>query len=306
MRLAAVIVNWNQAALTARCVRSLVQGTRVPDRIIIVDNGSREDPAAAAGAAWPRAELLRHAANLGFAAGANAGMRRALDGGAEAVLLVNNDAVAAPECAGALEEALEGDAGIAAVGGKTLTEEEPPRIHNAYGVLTFHGDLVQRRGWLEPDVSAFGARRDVDYISGCVMLLRARALERVGWFDEAFFAYHEDLDWCTRAWRHGYRIVYVPAAVVWHRMHASTGGGGYVSPITYLSQRNSVLFVRKHASAGQCLKYTFFLAGNLLKEARFRFQRGEMTGFALRLRGLRDGLLRRPVPVAELGLGNGG
>jgi GT2 family glycosyltransferase len=134
------------------------------------------------------------------------------------------------------------------------------------------------------------------------MLLRGAALQRVGLLDADFFAYHEDLDWCIRARRAGYRIAYVPSAVVYHRMHASTGGGGYESPINYLSARNSVLFVRKNARWHEQLKFAFYLSGHLLKESIRSYRSGQLEGFRLRLRGLRDGLLRRPVPVRALGL----
>ncbi len=254
MELAAVVVNWNQLDLTLRCLQSLERGSRVPDWLLVVDNGSPADPTSAVRARFPHAEVWRHAENLGFAAGANAGMQRALELGAEAVLLVNNDAVVAPDCVAELERALDADPEVAAVGGKVLTEDDPPRIHFAYGILTFHGEIAQRRGWLDPDLNAYGECRDVDYVSGCAMLLRRAALERVGLFDPEYFAYHEDLDWCTRAWRAGLRIRYVPTAVVRHRMHASTGGG-YGSAITYLSQRNSILFVRKNATWRQRCKY---------------------------------------------------
>ena len=306
MRLAAVTVNWNQRRLTHRCVASLLAGSRTPDLVLVVDNGSRAGAAAVCGGEKPPVRVIRHAENLGYAAGANSGLRESLRAGAEAVLLVNNDAVLEHACLRELEHALEGDPRRAAVGAKTLTDEKPPRIHTAYGVLTFHGPLVQQRGWLEPDVRAYSEPCDVDYVSGCAMLMRSAALERVGLFDERFFAYHEDLDWCTRAWKAGYRVAYIPAAIVRHRMHASTAGGGYVSPITYLSQRNSILFVRKHASAAQRCKYAIHLAVNLAKEAWFRIGRGEVAGYRLRLRGLRDGLLGRAVPVKELGLVDAG
>jgi len=218
------------------------------------------------------------------------------------VLIVNNDAVVHRDCVAALIAALERDAALAGAGAKTLTQEQPPRIHTAYGILTYHGQLVRQQGWLEPDISQFNDLTQVDYISGCGMLLRRAALERVGLLDAEFFAYHEDLDWCVRARRAGYRVAYVPAAIVYHRMHASTGGGGYLSPITYLSARNAILFVRKNASWMQRLTYAFYLSGNLLKEAVFRGRRRELAGFMLRLRGLRDGLLRRPVPLREIGL----
>jgi GT2 family glycosyltransferase len=302
MDVACVIVNWNQAQLTQQCVGSVVSGEHVPPWIIVVDNGSQGDPGELAREVHPETIVLRNRCNLGFAGGANSGIEHALKLGAEAVLIVNNDAVVARTCVAELIAALGQDDRLAAVGAKTLTQERPPRIHTAYGILTFHGTLVQQQGWFEPDISKFNEFAHVDYISGCAMLLRRAALERVGLLDPAFFAYHEDLDWCMRARRAGYRVAYVPSALVYHRMHASTGGGGYFSPITYLSARNSILVVRKNAARAEQLKFAFYLCGNTVKEAILRYRRGELAGFKWRLRGLRDGLLGRPVPVRELGL----
>jgi GT2 family glycosyltransferase len=302
MRIAAVTVNWNQAGLTQQCVASLIAGSRVPEWIIVVDNGSRVEPSAAVHEVHPAAIVLRNDRNLGFAGAVNQGIERALQLGADAVLIVNNDAVLAPACVAELAAALQRDDRLAGTGAKTLTQEHPPRIHTAYGVLTYHGPLVQQRGWMEPDITQFNERTVVDYVSGCAMLLRGAALERVGLLDAEFFAYHEDLDWCIRARRAGYQVAYVPTAVVYHRMHASTGGGGYVSPITYLCARNSILFVRKNATWLELLSYAIHLPVSLLKEGVFRYRRGELAGFKLRLRGVRDGLLRRPVPTRELGL----
>ncbi len=301
MRIDAVVVNWNQAELTRACVQSLLAGSLTPRQVVVVDNGSEEDPRPLLPREPERVRVVQLERNLGFAAGANAGIRSALAQQADGVFLINNDAVAAPNCLAELVRAVEADDRIGVAGAKTLTQETPPRIHTAYGVLTYHGPLVQQRGWMEDDVSLFSEQEDVDYVSGCAMLLRARALREVGWFDEEFFAYHEDLDWCVRARRAGYRVRYVPSAVVYHRMHASTGGG-YLSPITYLSARNAILFVRKNASTGEQLKYALHLTVNLCKDAWLRYRRHELPGFRLRLLGIRDGLLRRPVPVEALGL----
>ncbi len=302
MKVAAVVVNWNQAALTRACVESLLAGYMLPWRILVVDNGSLEDPREELGGVYSNLHWIMLPENRGFAAGANAGMKKALAEGADGVFLINNDAIADRQCLHELISALRSDATLAAAGAKTLTQEAPPRIHTAFGVLTYHGPLVQQRGWMEPDTSQFNEFAIVDYVSGCAMLLRREALERVGLFDEEFFAYHEDLDWCIRARAAGYRVGYVPSALVYHRMHASTGGGGYLSPITYLSARNAILFVRKNAPLHLQAKYAIHLFVNLLKDAAFRWRRNEWAGFRLRLLGIRDGILRRPVPVRELGL----
>jgi GT2 family glycosyltransferase len=301
VRVHVVIPMWNQLELTQRCLRSLQGLVDAPERVIVVDNGSRPDPCSALEATLPGLAIMRLERNQGFAGGCNAGIRHALAAGAGGVLLLNNDTTAHPELLTELVRELEADPCVAAAGAKSLTDEAPPRIHAAYGVLTFHGSLVRVEGWLEPDVDKFNQRRDVDSVSGSALLLRREALQAVGLFDEEFFAYHEDVDWCARARRLGWRIRYVPSALVYHRMHASTGGG-YESPITYLAARNSILFVRKNATLRQALTYGFYTAGNLLKELVFRWRRGELQGYRMRLRGIRDGLLRRAVPLAELGL----
>jgi GT2 family glycosyltransferase len=301
MQIAAVTVNWNQPRLTQECVRSLAAGACVPRWLVVVDNGSRADPTSLVRAVHAETIVVRNPRNLGFAAAANIGIEQAVRLGAEAVLIVNNDAVVAPACVAELVAALERDERLAAAGAKTLTQEQPPRIHTAYGVLTYHGPLVRQEGWMDPDITRYSEFAEVDYISGCAMLLRRSAVERVGLLDPDFFAYHEDLDWCIRARRAGYRVAYVPSAIVYHRMHASTGGG-YLSPITYLSARNAILFVRKNANWTERLEYAIRLPVNLMKEGVFRYRRGELAGFRLRLRGVRDGLLSRPVPVRDLGL----
>lgn len=302
MRIAAITVNWNQAHLTQLCVESLVAGTLPPAWIIAVDNGSQTNPTPLVSSACPAAIILRNEYNLGFAAAANLGIERALALGADAVFLINNDAVAAPACLAELSATLEHDGRLGGAGAKVLTQENPPRIETAYGILTYDGWLSRQQGWMEPDISKFNEPAMADYLCGCAMLLRRTALERVGLFDPEFFAYHEDLDWCTRGRHAGYRFAYVPTALVYHRMHASTGGGGYVSPITYLAARSAILFLRKHATWPERVKYVLHLIVDLAQEGRARYRSGELDGFKLRLRGLRDGLLRRPVPQRQLGL----
>jgi GT2 family glycosyltransferase len=301
MRVVVVVPMWNQLELTQRCLRSLQELTPQPQHVIVVDNGSWPDPRPALESVLPGVSVVRLERNRGFAGGCNVGIRRALADAADAVLLLNNDAVVDPGALAHLVRALRQDERIAAAGVKTLTDEAPPRIHAAYSVLTFHAPLVRVEGWLEPCIDRFDEERDVDSVSGGAMLIRRGALEAIGDFDEEFFAYHEDVDWCMRARRAGWRIRYVPAARVYHRMHASTGGG-YGSPVIYLVARSSVLFVRKHASPAQVLKFAAYTAGGLLKDVGYRWHTGELKGFALRLRGLRDGLLRRPVPLEAMGL----
>ena len=301
MRVAVVIPMWNQQSLTVRSLRSLAKLSIRPDWVVVVDNASEPNPLASLKEARPEIVVLRQSVNIGFAAGCNAGIRWALAQGAEAVLLLNNDATVHADLLANLERGLRSGPRIAAVGGKTLTDETPPRIHAAYTVLTFHAPLVRVEGWLEPRTEKFAEEKDVDSVSGGAMLLKREALEDVGLLDEKFFAYHEDVDWCLRARSRGWRIRYVPQALIYHRMHASTGGG-YAPALAYLTSRNAVLFVRKHGSLGRRLEFSARTLGNLMKELPYRWSHGQLGAYRWRLRGLLDGLFGGPLPLRELGL----
>src|SRR5207237_769005 len=169
---------------------------------------------------------LRSPENLGYAGGANLGIRAALAAGADVVLVLNNDVRLRPGAAAAALEALGADRRIAAVGPKVLAREDPSRLWLAWGEVTWRQSLVALRGAGEPDGPAWDAPRDVEWIAGCAMWIRREALAAVGLLDETFFAYHEEVDWCARARAAGWRVVYRPAAVVTHTGRGGAGRGG--------------------------------------------------------------------------------
>src|SRR5712691_11291276 len=107
------------------------------------------------------------------------------------------------------------------------------------------------------------------------MLLARAALEEVGLLDERFFAYHEDVDWCTSARERGLRILFAPAAHVIHRGGASLAPHGHASPVRYLSARNTVLFARKHARVREWLRLGLTIGASLPLEYLRRRRRGE-------------------------------
>src|SRR5947209_1303935 len=100
----------------------------------------------------------------------------------------------------------------------------PSRGWLAWGRVTYRQSLVSLCGAGEPDGPPFARERDVEWVAGCAMWLRAGALRDVGLLDEAFFAYHEEVDWCTRARSAGWRVVYCPAATVTHTGRGTAGG----------------------------------------------------------------------------------
>lgn len=216
-----VILNWNRPHDTVECLRSLRASDYPSWRAIVVDNGSTDESVAIIQAACPEAEILVNEENLGFAAGTNVGIRRALEDAPRYVLLLNNDTEVVPATLTSLVAAAEErpEAGIVS-----------PLILYADEERVWFRGSYRRRFW--PGVSMPGYRRrrvrpsrpfPIDYATGCAMLLRGQMLEQIGLLDPAYFMYWEDLDLGERVRRAGWSILLVPAAVVRHRVSASTG-----------------------------------------------------------------------------------
>ena len=238
MRLVAVVLNWNGGDDTPRALESLR-----PIETICVDNGSSDGSDAAVAERFPDVELIRTGANLGFAGGNNAGIRRALERGADWVLLVNNDAVVEGGLAGALGRAarLRPDAGILAC--KVLFEDGRSVMYAGASFNALLGYSGRRDGFGGPD--RFRELRDVGRADGAAMALSRTLLGRVGLLDERLFAYAEDVDLSLRARAAGFAVVLVPDAVVRHRGSASTGGSRSTHNL-YYDTRNTIAVAERY------------------------------------------------------------
>jgi GT2 family glycosyltransferase len=295
-RTVAVVVHWQDVADTRGCVASLADE---PVDVLVVDNGSREPVGDALG---PGVRVLREPVNRGYAGGANVGIRAARAAGADVVLVLNNDVRVRPGATAAARAVLDADPRVAVVGAKVLLREDPARLWLAWGDVTWRQSLVALRGADAPDAPAWNRQRDVPWVAGCAMWMRAAALDAIGLFDEAFFAYHEEVDWCVRAAAAGWRVVYAPAAVVTHTGRGARGGRQSVRIRKYFAARNTILFARKHASAGARLKLAAFLAGTLPLQLLRHLPTGTADEVWLKLRGIRDALSGREPPYEALGL----
>jgi GT2 family glycosyltransferase len=246
VHLAIVILNWNQADLTLRCLASLeAAGAVACTEVLVVDNGSTDDSVAQIRAAYPDVTVIETGANLGYAGGNNVGIRRALEGGAEAVLILNNDTWVEPGCIEALQAALKADpaAGIAT---PLITEMDAPERIWALGMALDGRTASFTRLHAGEPVGRWRGQPPlpVDAASGSAMLATREVFERVGLLEERFFLYYEETDWCLRVRRAGYRILGVPSAVVQHQVSATLGS---TSPaIDYYMLRNHLYLIGRH------------------------------------------------------------
>jgi GT2 family glycosyltransferase len=237
MRVVAVVLNWNGGDDTPRALVSL-RGIET----ICVDNGSTDGSDEVVQRDFPEVELIRVGANLGFAGGNNVGIRRALERGADWVLLVNNDAEVEPGLVDALERAAAArpDAGILAC--KVLFEDGETVMYAGASFNATLGYSGRRVGWGERD--RWHELRDVDRADGAAMAVSRRAVERVGMLDEELFAYVEDVDWSLRVRAAGLAVVFAPDARVRHKGSASTGGAASTTNL-YYDTRNTIRVVER-------------------------------------------------------------
>jgi GT2 family glycosyltransferase len=291
MKLVILVLNWNRCAATRECLASLRQAELGGAEIIVIDNGSHDGSVDTLRAAEPDVRLLALPENRGYAGGNNAGLRVALDEGAERILVLNNDTTVAADFLPALMRALDETPRAGAVCAAVHRSDRPEMLNVAYSEVHFTDrNAVQLRGVNALPGEGFATRQIVPAIVGCCVLFRSEALREVGLFDEAFFAYHEDIDWSLRAGQAGWLLLYEPYARVYHARSGSTaldelpeGAGGFepglpnaepvpFNPIrTYLGARNLMRLVKKHTdprsqrtfaarcAAGLPLEYTAVL-----------------------------------------------
>ncbi len=212
----------------------------------MVDNGSEADEAAALREEFGDSiHLIESVRNLGFASGANLGIRYALENDADYVLLLNNDTTVDPPCLTALVEAAESRADAAACSPKAYYYDEPQIIYSTGGTVNLWTATARQVGRGQPDRGQFERPSTRDYADGVCMLIPRRALETVGLLDEDYFAYWEETDWCVRARDKGLRCYYVPGAKIWHKAARAQSP---TSRYYFLFRRNALMFVRKRGT----------------------------------------------------------
>jgi N-acetylglucosaminyl-diphospho-decaprenol L-rhamnosyltransferase len=249
-RVSVVVVSFNTRDDLLACAASLEREVTLPFELLVVDNASRDDSAAAVAAAHSTARVVRNDENVGFARACNQGIRLSR---AAYVLLLNSDAEVRPGAVETLSSVLDAQPGVGAVGPRTLNDDGSVQ-------LSFGPDLTPWREWRQRRLVAGVRRRDPRvlrrvealasrehepaWLSGSCLMARRSALESVALFDEGFFLYEEDADLCRRLRRAGWRVVFDPRAEVVHRLGRSSSSDPRRAHLEY--QRSHLRYYTKH------------------------------------------------------------
>ncbi len=272
--------------------------------VVVVDNGSRDGTATWMAEHWPQASVIEIPENIGVTRALNV---CAAAGGGELIGIFNNDLELDPECLGELVAALDAHPEAGWAGAKLLDFHQRDVIDGAGDVFTWAA-TGGRRGHGERDRGQYDEPRAIFGACGGAALYRRRALEAVGPFDDAFFAFYEDIDWDVRAQLAGFSCRYVPSAVVYH-MGSATIGRGLTDFTRYHLWRNTLWIVAKDLPAAAIVRHApQLLLGQLTNlavawwdrklEIWWRVWRDALKGMPSVLRKRRAVQARRRVTVA--------
>ena len=255
---AVVLLNYNGHDDTRHCLTSLAEATYPNLLTIVCDNASSTPGLADLETEFPSARFIRNGTNLGFAAGCNIGIAASMEAGAAYIVLLNNDTIVSPGFAEPLIRALKDDPAAGIAGGTVLHWDESPtnRIWYAGGRFSkLRGESV-RLGYGDPFTPGDGqAVVETGFVSGCCAAIPSRVLRDVGWLDEDFFFGTEDLEFTWRLERKGWRSLYVPGSIIWHRSGRSRA---FDAGEVYRAYAAKFLLQRKHRRRSE---YWAWLAG---------------------------------------------
>ncbi|MBL0307740.1 MAG: glycosyltransferase family 2 protein [Chitinophagaceae bacterium] len=240
-----VTLTWNTTDITCDFLRSINEHCTYNNlEIIIVDNGSKDDPTGVFKSIRPDVKVILNGKNLGFTGGNNVGIKAATG---DYLFIVNNDTEFTP---GLIEGLLEifnkyPDAGIVS-----------PKFHyffhkgtleyagyNTVNIFTGRNAMV---GCKEKDEGQYNEIKETNYAHGGGMMVPKKVIEEVGGLPEEFFIYYEEFDWCEQIKRKGYKVYYQPNSLIYHKESMTTGKA---SPFkTFYHTKNRILFMRRNMS----------------------------------------------------------
>ena len=280
-RVTIVLVLYNRAELTLRCLRSLAEPQDVSLEILIVDNASQDQT----GALLDRLDgvrVIRNHENRGFIRAVNQAARR---GRGRHLLCLNNDAELLPGALAAAVRTLESAPDIGAVGGKLILTDG--RLQEAGSIVWNDGSCCGYGRGGSPSAPEYAFRRDVDFVSGAFLLTPRELFLQIGGFDEAYApAYYEDADYCLKLWESGRRVVYEPLSTLIHFEFASSPSMAHA--VEQQATRREI-FRRRH---------TAWLAGKAAPGSESVLRARDVTRFGLRVLFVDD-----RVPHDRLGSG---
>lgn len=278
-----IILNWNQRELTLQCLKSLKKISYSPFEIIIVDNGSTDSSISAIKKEYPDVHIIDNKRNLGVAEGRNVGIKYIQKKGTDYILFLDNDTTVHQHFISEMIKIGENDKRIGILTGKIYFSSQPDKIWCAGGTLSLYRCYIGLIGYDEIDRGQYDKIKEVDHVTGCCLMVKKKVIDKIGIFDQNFSPYYcEDTDFCLRAKKKGYKIIYIPGSKLWHHTIKKTSVS---KNYWYLKGRNLMLLMRKHARLHHWLVFFFFFIYSSLKLLYRETKAGNIKQFLAMAKG---------------------
>lgn len=241
MKIAVIILHYGDREITKTCIASLQRHETFPYELIVVNNM----PEVMSPAMFSKKKIIviNNKKNLGFSGGVNIGIQYALRKKYDAVLLLNNDTTIVKPFLSELADNLYGCIGIAAPAIRFKKDNHV--LYDLGGKVNMWTSQTSHR-----EVQKIASKKPVDvmYVSGCCMLITKDVFKKNGLFDERFFLYYEDVDFCLRARQKGFGIIVAPSVTINHALSASAGKMSNIA--IYHLTKSLILFGKKYFNSG--------------------------------------------------------
>ncbi len=231
-----VILNWNGLDDTIECIESLQKVTYPNFEVIVIDNASNGDDVRVLNERFGSyITLIENKKNYGCGEGYNSGIRYALNkGGSKYIITMNNDVTLDPAFMDELVRVAESDGKIGIVGPKIFYYDYNGRndvILDAGGKIHKWSLKIHRRiGESQDDLPQYQIQKEVDWVTGAVLMFKGHLIDKVGFWSDWYFIGYEDVEFCLKTSKQGYKVVYVPTAVAWHKVAVSLKKAGLDQP----------------------------------------------------------------------------
>jgi GT2 family glycosyltransferase len=254
-----IILHYKNITDTISCLKSLRISKKKESvyKILIVSNSGNIEKDLDV---FKEANFIANKKNLGFSGGVNEGIRWGMEKDFDNFIIVNNDVIASyssiikiiefsnnNENAGIVSPKIYFAPGFEYYKSSYRKNELGKVIWYAGGLLDWKNMYASHRGVDEIDIGQYQESINTDFATGCMMLIKRKVIEKVGYFDEKYFLYYEDVDYSIRVKKHGFEINYFPDSVIWHKNAVSSGNPGSTLH-DYYQTRNRLYFGMKYAS----------------------------------------------------------
>jgi GT2 family glycosyltransferase len=278
MKLVSIVtVNFNHSHVTEALLQSIdSKNTYLPLEIIVVDNGSKENPIPGWKLKYPHVQFIRSETNLGFAGGNNLGLNIAKG---DYLFLINNDTEITASLLPIMVGYMDANPQVGIVSPKIHYYDHPGMLQYAgYTPMNYITARNSCIGQFEEDKGQYDhLTGPTGYAHGAAMMVRKEAIEKAGLMAENYFLYYEELDWCERIRKKGYEVHRVMQALIYHKESVSVGQQSALKE--YFMNRNRILFMRKNTTLLRCLVFYCYFMAVVVPRNILQYIRKKQNGF---------------------------